>query len=79
MSRHNTDRIMFDPDSDWQDSAQAIAHEESNAHRIPRERAPLSLGSMLLAAVIVCLCAATVIVACDAGAAEVDCLWRACA
>lgn len=79
MSRHDYDALILDPDSDCQDSAQAIAHEASNAPRIPRERAPLSLGYLLLAVVIVCLCAATVIVACDAGAAEVDCMWRDCA
>lgn len=77
MSRHYEDKLILDPDSDWQDSAQAIIHETSP--RIPRDRSPLSLGSLLLAVVIVCLCAATVIVACDAGAAEVDCLWRDCA
>jgi len=63
MSRHDTDRIQFDPDSDWQDSVQAIEHE--TAPRVPRDREPTSLGALLLAVVIVCLCAATVLVACD--------------
>jgi len=32
---------------------------------VPRDREPTSLGALLLAVVIVCLCAATVLVACD--------------
>lgn len=74
MSRHNTDRVLLDPDSDWQDSVQAIAHE--TAPRIPRDRAPAPLGALLLAVVIVCLCSATVLVACDPPA--VDCALKAC-
>lgn len=74
MSRHNTDHILLDPDSEWQDSAQAIVHE--TAPRVPRERPPMSLGSLLLAVVIVCLCAATVLVACDP---TINCASTTCA
>lgn len=77
MSRHNTDHILLDPDSEWQDSAQAIVHETS-APRIPRERTPMSLGPLLLAVVIVCLCVVGVLVAIDADAGEVDCTRRVC-
>ena len=75
MSRHDTDRIQFDPDSDWQDSAQAIEYEA--APRVPRDREPMSLGALLLAVVIVCPCAATVLVACDPQMVA-DCAAKAC-
>lgn len=77
MSRHDDDTLILDPDSGDQDSAQAIVHETS-APRIPRERAPMSLGSLLLAVVIVCLCVVGVLVAIDADAGEVDCTRRVC-
>lgn len=77
MSRLDDDTLILDPDSEWQDGAQAIVHETS-APRVPRERLPMSLGSLLLAVVVVCLCAATVLVACDAGAGEIDCVRRVC-
>ena len=73
-NRLEEDTLILNPDSDWQDSAQAIVHE--TAPRVPRERAPMSLGSLLLAVVIVCLCAATVLVACDPTVA--DCALKAC-
>lgn len=76
-NRLEADTLILDPDGDWQDSAQAIVHETA-APRVPRERSPTSLGSLLLAVVIVCLCAATVLVACDAGAGEIDCTRRVC-
>lgn len=62
MSRHATDHILLDPDSDWQDSAQSIVH--ATAPRVPRERAPMSLGYLLLAVVIVSLCAGYMLVSC---------------
>lgn len=66
LSRRNrieSDSRMIDPDSAWQDSAQAMLYG-SEAPRIPRDRSPLSWGALVAAIIVVGLCAGTVIVAC---------------
>lgn len=73
MSRLDTDRVLLDPDSELQDSAQAIAHAVAEP---TADDEPMPLGALLLAVVIVCLCAVTVLVACDPPA--VDCALKAC-
>lgn len=57
------DGRLLDPDSEWQDSAQAMLYG-SEPPRVPRDRSPLSWGALAAAIVIVGLCAGTVLVAC---------------
>lgn len=62
-NRLEEDGRLLDPDSEWQDSAQAMLYG-SEAHSVPRDRSPLSWGTLAAAIVIVGLCAGTVLVAC---------------
>jgi hypothetical protein len=78
VSLHDTDRIQFDHDGDWQDSVQAIEFARESDDQ---SGSPWGLLSAVAAWVVVALCAATVIVACNpapAAAAEVDCTRDTC-
>lgn len=66
MSRHDADAAMFDPDCDFQDSAQAILHSPQASPRVPRDVSHVGGWMLVAAVVIVGLCAGTVLVACNA-------------
>lgn len=75
QGRH-PDGIDVGRPSRWRDSLVCDCPPEEDVE-LPDDGTESWLG-LLLAVVVVCLCAATVLVACDAGAGEIDCVRRVC-
>jgi hypothetical protein len=64
-NRLEADTLILDPDSGWQDSAQAMLYDGEEADQPGDNTSPWGIWSAALAWAVVALCAATVIVACE--------------